>query len=288
MTSNYSFVNGSIMKAQDACLPITDRGFRFGDGVFETIRLIYGVPYLWDYHIERLTEGLSALKIAAPLFDIKSALKQVIERNHAVDGTIRIAVSRGSGSIGYLPHNPSTSLVVEFIPLSAEKIEPATLCLSTYRRLSPQYFPSNYKLAQGVASTLALIQAREEGFSNAVLLSSDGFISECANANIFWIKNNIIYTPSLATGCIAGVMRRRTIELSPHPVIEVEGPIQAISDADSLILSNTRMGLCYAEKFQDTTYTPHPIFDALISAIAQDYHTYNATHCADWVMQDNA
>lgn len=282
MTSNYSFVNGSIVKAQDASLPITDRGFRFGDGVFETLRLHSGVPYLWSYHLERLTEGLAALKITAPSCDMKSAVKHVIEKNHAIDGTIRIAVSRGSGSIGYLPHNPSASLVVEYIPLLAEKIEPATLCLSTYRRLSPQHFPSNHKLAQGISSTLALLEAHEKGFTNALLLSSDGFISECANANIFWMKNNIICTPSIATGCIAGVMRRRIIELSPHPVIEVEAPIQAILDADSLILSNTRMGLCYIKGFQETTYPTHPIFDALMTALSEDYLTYYTAHRLYW------
>lgn len=286
MTSNYSFVNNSLVETQKATISIADRGFRFGDGVFETIRLVSGVPYLWEYHIKRLLSGLQLLLISPPQTDIKSATKQLINKNNAQNGYIRITVSRGVGSLGYLPTAEHSTLIVECIAEAFHDVSmtpAASLCVSDYRRISAHHYPSEIKVTHGVTSTLALMSAHQQGFDNALLLSNAGHISECANANIFWILDHNIYTPSLDTGCINGVTRQRIMELSSKPIREVSESLDTLYRAQSVLISNTRMGACGVKRIMHKTFNSHAYFDAIIHALKEDYAHYHFSHHTLWV-----
>lgn len=237
---NHAFVNGEILPESKAMLPIADRAVRFGDGVFETIRLHRGTPYLWDYHIERLEQGMQALQLPTPSWNIRDACLALLRKDRPEQGTLRIAVSRGVGSEGYLPTGNSSSLVIEILPASPQPAAQA-LWLAGLRRISPVMLPSSAKLSQGVASTLAMLEAKRHGHDTALMLSIEGHVSECANANLFWLRNGTIYTPPLSTGCVAGITRRRLMELAP--VTESEAPYADLLEAESIAISNTRLGL---------------------------------------------
>lgn len=278
----YAFVNGEMTESARASISIEDRGLRFGDGVFETIRLHRGVPYLWDYHIERLNEGLRTLYIPEPVWPLKKACLSLLAHNDTEEGTLRIAITRGIGSRGYLPTGNQSSLIIELLP-SAEAQSHPRLWLSSHRRMSPSALPTHLKLSQGLNSTLALLEAERQGYDNALLLSQEGHISECANANIFWLKNGKIHTPALTTGCIAGVTRRRLMELTP--IIETEATFAELLQAESIAISNARLGLQQVAHIAsaESELALNGLLGTLSELLTADCARYTDTHHEAWL-----
>ncbi|MBV8939250.1 MAG: aminotransferase class IV, partial [Alphaproteobacteria bacterium] len=97
------YLNDRFVPAGEASVSVQDRGFRFGDGVFETIALRRGEPYQWAFHMQRLEAGLAALRISFNTAPLLGICTELLARNGAESGLLRIAVSRGVGSQGYLP-----------------------------------------------------------------------------------------------------------------------------------------------------------------------------------------
>ncbi len=220
-----------------------DRGFRYGDGVFETIRVENHKALLWTQHLARLQEGLTALSIPLDLqFPLPIARKLWIE-NGLTSGFLRIAISRGVGSQGYLPTATTPTVVIECLPPATPQTS-VTLAVSQYQKISPKSLPTYFKTAQGLQSTLARLEAQTLGADDVVLLDAKANISETSSANVFWLKNNTLYTPSLATGALAGVTRAAVIETSPFPVQEGEYPLSHLQAAEAAFLTNARYGIC--------------------------------------------
>jgi branched-subunit amino acid aminotransferase/4-amino-4-deoxychorismate lyase len=237
-------LNGEFLPAADARVSVTDRGFRFGDGVFETIRHTRGQPYQWQLHLNRLDAGLAALRIAPPDVDWRTVANEMISRNGADDGFLRLAVTRGSGSKGYVPDAGITpTWVMEYLPPSALPTHPCKLWVTSIQRAPLAALPTNHKLAHGISNTLALLDAHENGCDEALMLSSANKLCEAASANLFWIKDNILFTPALSTGCLAGTTRDAILRLSPIPVQEVVAELDTLATAEAVFLSNTRLGI---------------------------------------------
>ena len=219
-----------------AIISTADRGFRFGDGIFETIAVYSSVPYQLEWHLERLKAGLAAIKIANP--NLKSAdIVEIIKRNNITDGFVRIMISRGEGSQGYLPKPQiKPTVIIEAFPRKDPMPESATLFFSTYLKPSLKSLPVNFKLAQGLNSTLARLEAQEKGCFEALQMSSDGSVCEASSANIFWVKGDAIFTPALSTGCLMGSARAALLRLAK--IEEVTALVADIRTADEVFLTN--------------------------------------------------
>jgi branched-chain amino acid aminotransferase len=241
----YVVLNGRRVTETEALIPVSDRGFRFGDGVFETIPVHAGVPYLWEYHMERLAGGLEALHIRCDRSDMRPQALALLADNGVDEGLIRIQISRGTGSRGYLPSFPSPvpTVVMETMERAAPLVEAVTLWLSEREKTSPRALPTRYKLAQGLNSTLARMEAAANGHHDALQLGDGGAIAEAGSANIFWRKDGALYTPSLACGALAGVTRRRMLELSPYPIHEGAYGLSDLAAADAVVLTNATQGV---------------------------------------------
>lgn len=237
-------INGQYFDAEDAKISVKDRGFRFGDGVFETIKFKNNELQHIEKHLKRLKEGLDAIDIKFDIVDIpKLALKLLRENNHAKEGDIsvaRIAITRGQGSRGYLPTNQTPpNVVIETMLQPQMNIDKVKLCVAPYKKIPPECIPSNYKLMQGLNYTLAKKYAKENGFFDAIMLTIDGFIAECSSSNIFWEKGGKLYTPSLETGCLKGVMREVVIEENKGKVTEGKFTLDDLKAADKIFITNT-------------------------------------------------
>jgi branched-subunit amino acid aminotransferase/4-amino-4-deoxychorismate lyase len=246
----YVLLNGALVVSSDAAIPIGDRSFRYGDGLFETIPVHEGVPYLWERHVARLKGGLQALLIRDTLGNLQTQAMALLKANAVSEGLLRIHVSRGTGGRGYLP-TPMHSdplVLVETMMRPAPQEEPVTLWLSAYERTSPRSLPTQYKLAQGLNSTLARKDALAHECYDALQLGSGGIIAEAASANIFWRKGGTLYTPSLDSGALAGITRQRIMELSPYTVCEGMYDLAHLQDADAVILTNAASGIMAASK----------------------------------------
>lgn len=248
MTQTY--INGQWYEAKEATISVQDRGFRFGDGVFESIHIHQGKLLFLQRHLQRLEEGLAALKIPQPQANVAALAAEALSRNPIQEGVLRIAISRGVGSRGYLPMGTSTpTVVIETLWMPSLTDRSVRLWLSAYRRISPSQLPTEYKLAQGLNSTLARIEAEENGCDEALMLSAEGYLSEAASACIFWSdKNGRIYTPSLKTGALAGI--GRALLLENLEVQQGEYRLEALHEATSLILVSAVTGIRYVTRLQ--------------------------------------
>lgn len=283
---SYTHLNGKLLPESEAKLPIADRGFRFGDGLFETIRLNGGVPYQWKWHLQRLSEGLAALRITPPPADWAKAAREVIQHNHATDGFLRLLVTRGAGSKGYLPlPNITAHWGIEYLPPTAVPSQPCKLFLSRQRRVGLNMLPANHKLAHGIGSTLALLEAQDYACDESLLLSAEGYLCEAAAANLFWVKDNQLFTPPLSTGCLNGSTRAAILRLNPNTTERKDATLEEFLAADGAFLSNVRLGIWPIAQLQPegkTFATDHPLIRKLSHQLAADRVQDEAQHRSDW------
>lgn len=234
----FAYVKGRFVPAEEASLSIQERGFRFGDGIFETIRMAHGIPYQWEQHLARINQGLTALRISFDTQRLKDILQELIKKNNLKEGFIRLSISRGIGSQGYLPTATEATLVMETSSLSPPPAISVALWQSRYRKPAPEALPVACKLMQGVNSTLARMEAADHGCFEALQLGQGGQICEGSSSNIFWIKNGGLYTPSLESGILNGTIRQAVLRLSPYPIEEGIFPLEILQEAEEVFLTN--------------------------------------------------
>lgn len=238
--SQYCYIKGVLTPLEKAHISVQDRGFRFGDGVFETIAVYKGMPYQWELHMQRLKNGLQALGIPCDTDELRQPSLKLISKNRLVDATLRIAISRGVGSIGYLPTGPADStVVIEANDRITPPIDPASLWLSDVEKPSPKALPVQFKLAQGVNSTLARMQAAVHGCLDGLQLNAHGDICEAGSANVFWRIGDVLYTPALDCGVLAGTTRDAVLRISPYKIEQGTYPLSHLEQADAMIVTNS-------------------------------------------------
>ena len=234
-----AYVQDRFVDDADAMVSVRERGFRFGDGVFETIAVYGGVPYQWDVHMTRLQQGCEVLALRVPSSEFRHLCAELIETNSITDGFLRLSVSRGVGGQGYLPDaGAGPTVVVETIVRSDVPSEPIRLWLSQWKRPSSEVLPVGVKLMQGLNSTLARQEAIANGCFEALQLNGDGEICEGSSSNVFWLKNGCLYTPKVACGLVAGTTRAAVIRLSSWGVEEGRFLLDDIRDAEAVFVTN--------------------------------------------------
>jgi branched-chain amino acid aminotransferase len=274
-------VNGRTVAAELAAISIFDRGFRFGDGVFETIAVHDGLPYQFEWHMERMAKGLAAIKIAFDTSILKNHAFSLIKSNQLNEGLLRIQVTRGIGSKGYLPDkndpNAGPCYVLETRPMPAIGSAPVALWQSTYTKPSPKSLPVQFKLCQGLNSTLARIEAEENQCADALLSNEQKHVCETSSGNIFWLKDKILYTPALACGVLDGSMRSTIMRLSPWKVQEVEATAGQMTRADAVLISNVvwKVLPVGALKPQGIHWNSEDAAKQLLALINEDIRKYN-------------
>ena len=218
------FLNGTLLPRGDARIAVTDRGFRFGDGAFESIRVAGGAAYALQRHLGRLSASLDQLHIAAPSHDeLAAAVATTVAANGVVDGLARIFVTRGDDpdGRGFLPGpigGPSVLVEAVALPPGAGQERALRLWLSSHRRPDPRALPSGGKLMSAVTSSLARIEADHHGCDDALLLGPHAEVCETSSANLMWIRDGVLYTADTALPIVAGTIRERLLELAELPV----------------------------------------------------------------------
>lgn len=267
------YVKDRFVREDAAVVPVKERGFRFGDGVFETIAVHRGAPYQWAWHMQRLQKGLAAIYINYNTHALLAICRELLRRNALAQGSLRIYISRGAGGWGYDPSDDCTPLlVVETIPARPEALQPLDLWLSTLAKPSPRSLPVQYKIAQGMHATLTLLEAHEHGCPQALILGEQGMICEASSANLFWLRGDLLYTPALATGALEGSTRAAILRLSPWPVTEVEAELGELESAEAVCLSNTGFPVTAVHTLrpQGWTWQSEPLAERLCELILAD------------------
>jgi branched-subunit amino acid aminotransferase/4-amino-4-deoxychorismate lyase len=273
-----------MVKAGEAVISVEDRGFRYGDGAFETLMVQDGVPYQFEWHMARLAGGLSAIKIPFSVDDLHGHCRQLLKKNALKYGILRIQVTRGASGRGYLPGAAQPTFVIETSERSLPPSEAVSLWQSTEQKISVQALPVRYKLCQGLQSTLARIEAAEKQCFEALLLNEKGHVCETSSANLFWFKGGILYTPSLECGVLEGATRAAIMRLSPYPVHEVSVGIEALQNAEAVFITNTAWQVVAVNRLLPLGYQwdSVKITQRFSQLLADDRQNYCDMHREKW------
>jgi branched-chain amino acid aminotransferase len=242
-----AFLNGRFVPETEAVVPITDRGFLYGDGLFETLRVSGGCPLWWTRHIERLQRGAEVLRITLPLSveELRRAAIELLRRNAMPDAILRITISRGSGARGYSTKGATSPTVA--LTLHPRPEPPVAVRLATSTIRVPALDPlTAVKSANKLPQILARAEAEERGADEALLLNADGDVAEASASNLFWIEGGQVFTPPVSDGALPGVTRAVLLDLCrEHGVSAVERSISraALLGAEGVFLTNSTAGI---------------------------------------------
>jgi len=259
---NFINHNGRIYEEGQTVLAITDHSYRYGDGLFETMKGTAGAIMFKEDHFERLYSGLRILKINVPaLFTkqyIEDQIKDLCKKNDCRGlARIRLSVSRGSG--GLYDCDNKFSYSIECWPLEERGLNENGLVIDIFpeARKSIDAF-SNLKSANYLPYTMAAVWAKENKLNDALVLNAHGRICDASIANVFWVKDEVIFTPPLSEGCVAGVMRKKILDLAIRRqgflVKESVLTESTLFDADEIFLTNVTSGIKWVKASRDTIY----------------------------------
>jgi branched-chain amino acid aminotransferase len=255
-------INGKILKENESGLLVSNRGYRYGDGLFETMKIINGGIILASLHFERLFNGLQLLKFKIPeLFTVEKLQEEVLslaKKNKCEQlARVRLSVFRGHGSLYDNDKDKEPQYTVECWPLneSVNKLNENGFVIDVYpiARKSCDIF-SNLKTANFLPYTMAALYAKENKLNDSLVLNTIGNIADATIANIFLIENDIITTPALSEGCVSGVIRKLILN-SGLQVKESVVTSEDVLKVDEVFLTNAINGVRWVKQFRDKTYT---------------------------------
>lgn len=233
------WLNGSILDAEQAAIPVSDRGFTLGDGLFETIKAVGGHALRLDGHWARLEDGARLLRLSLPLdrAGLENAIPQVLSANGLSDAALRLTVSRGPGQRGLLPPEPCAPTVVLSAGPLPPALGPARAVIAREVRRNAHSPLARIKALSYLDNILARLEAQERGADDALLLNTEGRLAESTIANLFVVlADGTIVTPPVAEGALPGV--RRAALLAELAAEERPLPPEALDNAREAFLSN--------------------------------------------------
>lgn len=270
MNSPFVCLNGQFLPEPAARVPVTDRAFLYGDGVFETLRAYRGIPFLWPRHLERLRQGTRTLGLPDPegelLFEWVEAL---LERNRLTEAIVRLQISRGNGPRGYSPLGAGPALCL-VTAQAAPAIPPhpapgITLRTSTWR-LGADDRLGACKSTSRLLHVLASAEAQAAGADEALMLNNRDEVAEAASANFFWIAGDAILTPPDRSGALLGVTRRIVLELGAALGIETREQTlaaQELGQVTTAFLTSSVQELRLVSQLDGRSLVRHAVVDHL-------------------------
>lgn len=257
--------NTNFIPEQEAVLTADNRAFRYGDGLFETMRWMDGDIRFLQHHLARLHEGMRMLKLeSAKRFDedfIRSRASELIKKNglenHHV--RIRLQVYRAGGGL-YSPQQNNAAYIMEVSKLDPDDVKhrKVGLIIDVYDEFRKPYSElSKLKSSNALVYVMAGLFRTRNGLDDVLLLNQEGFLCESLSSNVFISYDKKLYTPAISEGCIDGVMRKVVIELamdSGLEVIEAQISPQILREADEIFHTNAIHGVQWVMGYKQKRY----------------------------------
>ncbi len=294
MSGNYwIWIDGRAVPGAEARVPVLDRGFLYGDSVFEVTRTVAHKPLFYDLHLARLGRSAAALGMALPskkeldaaVHDTIAAALEAAEQAHGPGDSrqtlqkpefyVRIIVTRGGGPIDLDPAAADEPrLVVVVKPLSMPYLslyrEGATLAVVSQRRNAPGHVGPEIKSGNYLSSVLALAAARRRGAYEALLLDLHGQVCEGASSNLFVVLGGRLCTPPRSAGILAGITRGVLMRLASSDGMTVSEEPLSLSDvlsADEALITSSIRGVLPVARIDDRligSARPGPVTQRLV------------------------
>jgi branched-chain amino acid aminotransferase len=234
---------------------VDNRGFRYGDGVFETMKVSRGRIPLVEFHFERLITSLDLLKIGHSFLQeqIVQWIMELCQLNQCLESArVRLAVYRNAHGVGEIIIEAQSIPSTDF----ENKLQYISVTVFPYARKSMDVY-ANLKTANFLPYVMAGLYAIDEGCDDSIVLNCENKICDSSKANVFMIHNNEIYTPALHQGCVSGVMRRYLIDALKglnYVVHQQDITVEELVTADEIFLSNAIFGIRSVKKFKEKNY----------------------------------
>lgn len=265
-SNQYLHYNGKILSADKLFISPNNRSFRYGDGFFETMKMVNGKLLLEDYHFERLFASLELLQFEKPRYFTADYLKAhteelVKKNNHSKLARIRLTIFRGDGGL-YDPENHFPNHLIQTWELnpSSNVFNENGLVTDIFkdaRKACDNY--SHVKSNNYLSYAMAALWARKQHLNDALLLNSYNRIADATIANVFIVKDGIIKTPALTEGCVNGVMRRHLLKCMREenmPVQETAIEANELQQASEVFLTNGIYGIKWVRSCGNGNYVP--------------------------------
>ncbi|GAB3792200.1 aminotransferase class IV [Spirosoma humi] len=255
--------NSDILSEGDFRLLINDRAFQYGDGLFETIRYEANRVWFWPDHYARLSAGMTALQLTQPKNltseTVHAAILHLLRVNDLTrqPARIKIQVWRQAGGL-YTPATNEANLLITVRPGNAFSItEKAQTGIYDAFRLSPSPV-SAFKTLNALPYVLAGVYKEQHKLDDVILLDTDGHLAECLASTLFWYAHGTLYTPSLQTGCINGIVRQQCLRTAPALGISVQEGLykpELLSETEAVFCANV-MGIQWLTQVNTISIRP--------------------------------
>lgn len=266
------FLNGRFLPEAEAVVPVNDRGFMYGDGLFETLRVVNGKPFRMAQHLERMTRGADFLKIKPPFTpkELEKFAGQLIEQNQMPDAILRVMLTRGPGRRGYTPDKDSQPTVVLSLHAAPprEKSVEWSLITSSFRIPASDVLAS-FKTTSKILHVMARAEAAEKGADEALLINTNGEVAEAASGNLFWVYDDKICTTPTGRGVLPGVTRAIVLEICQALGLQTNKRVikpEALRNSQGLFVTQSTFGIVPITAFDGETVRRSPLVDQIASA----------------------
>lgn len=249
-----SLIDGRLVEETKASIPLSDRGFLFGDGVFTTLKVLDGNIQWLEEHLERIRQSCEELNISAPAV-APDQLAELISRNNAAKGCWRMKIIVTGGDSTQLTLARREGRVI--VTLRQEATPPREQVRLTVYPYPIQRPVSRIKSLSYLDRLYVKQHAINTEYDDACVVSSEGYLLETAFSNLFWIHNKILYTPSSDLGLLKGValqvIEREAVKLG-WKVIEEKVSLNAIPDGATVFVCNAISGAVVVSCIDETSY----------------------------------
>jgi branched-chain amino acid aminotransferase len=274
-------LDGRLCGPEEALVPVLDRGFLYGDSVYEVARTYGGRPFALGLHLDRLERSAARILLRLPERGrIEAEVARTLLAAGNEESYVRILVTRGVGQFGLAPEpagEPRLIVLVRPLDVLPEALyeEGIHLAVVRTRRSHPRTLDPKAKTGNYLNSVVALGEARAARADDAVFLDLAGFITECSSSNIFFAKGPVVVTPPLSQALLDGITRGLVLELSREAGCfvreEPHGP-GALKDADEVFVTSTLrevLPVTRLSMLEDSDPAPIPVGDGKPGPLAR-------------------
>ena len=259
--------NGKLFSKDTDILNYDNRGLKYGDALFETVRCVNGTIFFWEDHYFRLMSSMRILRMEIPMEFTLEFLEEQILKTVGENGLdtnsarVRLTVFRNGGGL-YGPKTNEVSYIIE----TSELKSPFYLIKEEHYEveLFKDYFVnkdmlSNLKTSNKILNVVASVYAKENGYENCILINNNKQVVEVINGNLFLVKDNVIKTPPLREGSLDGIIRKKLLEIikatQDFELLEESISPFELQKADELFLTNSIDGIRPISKYRKKEYT---------------------------------
>lgn len=252
MKSTFINFNDEILPADSLVMSTANRAFKYGDGLFESMRLMKGELKFTDQHVDRLQRGMKALKMDGysqmDAWFLKDRTETLSIRNKCKHGRMRLTVYRDGEGL-YTPTRNKIGFCMELQPIDEPRyfLNDKGLIMDVFTELGkPLNYLSNIKSCNALVYVMAGIYKNQNRLDDVFIVNQNKFLCEAGSSNVFVLYKNHLYTPALTEGCVEGVMRQVVINIALQnsiPATEAQINPEILYEADEVFLTNATRGI---------------------------------------------